>query len=105
MDSDGNIKFPIVVNQSLKILDLGYIDPNRSHYHTEKNIFPIGYKSVRTHGSVYSIGGKADYTCEILDGGDKPSFRVTSSEDPDKPIIKESTSGCWLDIVRRIEIL
>ena len=30
---------------------------------------------------------------------------MTPSEEPDKPIVKDSTSGCWLEIVKRIEAL
>jgi F/Y-rich N-terminus len=56
------------------------------HYHSEHNLFPIGYISIRTHASIFHKGQKAEYTCEILDGGDKPMFRVTSSEDPEHPI-------------------
>jgi hypothetical protein len=52
-----------------------------------------------------NLGAKADYTCEILDGGEKPMFRVTSSEEPDNPIVKESTSGCWLEFAKKIEVL
>lgn len=52
---------------------------------------------------MYTIGGRAEYICEILDGGDRPLFKVTPSEEPDKPIIRDSTSGCWLEIVKRIE--
>jgi hypothetical protein len=40
-----------------------------------------------------------------LDGGEKPMFRVTSSEDPDNPVVKESTSGCWLEFAKKIEVL
>ena len=102
-DEEGNIKYPIIVHQSLKILDLGYIEFDRPNYHTATNIFPIGYKSVRVNHSAKSIGGRAEYTCEILDGGEKPLFRVTSEEDPDNSITKESTSGAWLEFAKKIE--
>ncbi len=51
------------------------------------------------------MGQRADYICEILDGGEKPMFRVTSSEDPNNPIVKESTSGCWLEFAKKIEVI
>jgi hypothetical protein len=44
-DEEGNIKYPIIIHQTLKILDLGYIDHERPAYHTANNIFPIGFKS------------------------------------------------------------
>lgn len=51
------------------------------------------------------LGGKAEYTCEILDGGEKPLFRVTASEDPENPVTKDSTSGAWLEFAKRIELI
>ena len=46
-DSNGNVIYPIVINNSLSILNLGKIDFQRPNYHTEKNLFPIGFKSLR----------------------------------------------------------
>lgn len=37
-------------------------------------------------------GQRTEYTCEILDGGDKPIYRVTCAEDPDNPIERVSES-------------
>jgi hypothetical protein len=37
-------------------------------YHTEHNLFPIGFKTVRSHASIFVKGKKCDYTCEILEG-------------------------------------
>eukprot|EP00347_Sterkiella_histriomuscorum_P008410 403345198 len=102
-DANGNIKYPIEINQSLKILNLGYIDNERQNYHSHRNLFPIGFKTIRTHQSLFNLGARAEYICEILDGGERPLFKVTPAEEPDKPIIKDSTSGCWLEIVKRIE--
>jgi hypothetical protein len=43
----GEILYPIIVNNSLVIQNLGTIDFQRPLYHTEKNLFPIGFKSLR----------------------------------------------------------
>lgn len=104
-DDEGNIKYPIIIHQSLKILDLGSIESDRQFYHTSSNIFPIGFTSIRIHSSINDVGGRAEYTCEILDGGEKPMFKVTSSEDPENPIMRESTSGCWLEFAKKIELI
>ena len=58
------------------------------NFHSEHNLFPIGYISVRTYSSMFHKGQKAEYTCEILDGADKPIYRVTSSDDPNNPIVR-----------------
>jgi hypothetical protein len=44
-DGEGNIQYPININASLQILDLGVIEYERQMYHTEKNLFSIGFKS------------------------------------------------------------
>ena len=89
------IIYPVIISNNLKILNLGTIVHDRKNYHSEKNIFPIGYKSVREHTSMFSLERRAEYICEILDGGEKPQYKVTSSEDPEHPIIKDSSTACW----------
>lgn len=52
---------------------------------------------------MFNRGQRAEYTCEILEGVDnKPLYRVTCSEDPDNPIVRDSSSGCWVYICNRI---
>lgn len=89
VDDNGEIIFPIVISTSLKLQSLGVIKPG-PFYHSEHNLFPVGYKSLRVYASIFNKGEKAEYTCEIIDGGDKPLYRVTSSEDPDHPIVRVS---------------
>jgi hypothetical protein len=101
-DINGNIVFPIEVTGTLKVLSLGVIEYNRNTFHTASNIFPIGFKSVREHMSVLAVGRKALYTCEILDDGAKPLFKVTCSDEPDDPIIRDTASGAWIEFVKRI---
>ena len=101
-DEEGNIIYPIVINSSLQILDLGYIDHERPLFHTEKNLFPIGFKSLREHNSQTRLGERCQYICEILDGGTKPQYKVTPIDDPENAIIRDSSTGCWIDICKRI---
>lgn len=104
-DEDGNIIYPISINASLRILNLGRIEYERIHYHSGNNLFPIGYKAIREHQSMFHLGERAQYTCEILDGGLKPLYRLTSSEDPQHPIEKESSTACWIVVCKRINEL
>jgi hypothetical protein len=97
-DESGNIICPVNINSSLKIVNFGRIEHERAAYHTEKNLFPIGFSSVREHCSMFNIGERSLYTCEILDGGQKPLFKLTPHEDMENPIIKESCTGCWVYI-------
>lgn len=95
-DENGNIIYPIIINSSLQILNLGKINCEKSFYHSEKNLFPVGFKSIREHSSIMKLGERALYTCEILDGGLKPIYKITPHEDPENPIIKDSSTGCWV---------
>ena len=61
-DKDGNIKFPININPSLILVATGTINTN-PNYHSEHNLFPVGYKSIRTHASMFTRGVRARYTC------------------------------------------
>ena len=54
---------------------------------------------------MFHLGERAQYTCEILDGGLKPLYRLTSSEDPQHPIEKESSTACWIVVCKRINEL
>jgi hypothetical protein len=104
-DEEGNFKYPIEVSGSLKILNLGRIEYEREQYHTKNNLFPIGYTVQREAGSMYTKGKKAIYTCEILDNGDKPKYRITCEEKDHHTEIIERTSStaCWLEVTTRIK--
>ncbi|CDW85165.1 f y-rich n-terminus family protein [Stylonychia lemnae] len=101
-DEYGNIKYPIIVSPTLQILNLGIIEFEKPFYHSEKNFFPIGFKSLRDYTSMVRPGERCQYICEILDGGPKPLFKVTCSEDPQNPLIRDSSSGVWIDICKKI---
>jgi hypothetical protein len=102
VDVEGNIVYPIEITGTLRILNLGVVDYSRKTFHTSTNIFPIGYKSIREHQSVSCIGQRAYYTCEVLDDGNKPLFKVTCSDEPDDPVIRDTASASWLEFVKRI---
>ena len=55
-DLEGNIIYPIVISPTLSILNLGVIDWERPAYHSEKNIFTIGYKAIRKGTSMTVLG-------------------------------------------------
>jgi hypothetical protein len=48
---------------------------------------------------MYNKGQKCEYTCEILEGSDgKPLYSLTSEEDPEHPIVRDSSTGCWVHV-------
>jgi hypothetical protein len=86
---------------NLVVLDFGRVD-QRPAFHSNSNIYPIGYRSIRTHQSLLVLGGRANYTNEIFEMDGKPMFKTTCEEDPDNPIIKDNCSGIWCEIIRRV---
>ena len=104
-DENGNIIYPIFVSPTLKILDLGVVEYERSAFHSSRNIFPIGFKSCREYTSMVDPNRRCDYICEILDGGHSPIFKVTCQDDPGNPIVKDASSGAWIDVFKRINDL
>lgn len=63
-DPDGKIIYPIQINNSVRLLNIGEINTN-INFHSDYNLFPMGYKIVRTHSSMFHKGKKCEYTCEI----------------------------------------
>jgi hypothetical protein len=103
-DDQGNIIFPVKISGNLTLVSAGEIRPLPA-FQSDHNLFPVGYKSERIYQSMFEKGKKALYTCEILDGGDRPIFKVTSSEDPENPIIRDTTTACWVYICKLIDNL
>jgi len=95
-DAEGNIVYPIRINSSLTIANLGVIEHRRPLFHNDKNFFPIGFRSLREHNSQTRPGERCLYVCEVLDGREKPQYRVTAMDDPGNPIVKDSSTGCWV---------
>ena len=105
LDENNNFIYPIEVSTSLTIWNLGKIEYSKPQYHTENNLFPIGYKVTREAQSMTKKGEKAIYTCEILDNGDKPKYRIVCNDNPNEPIEENSSTGCWKVVAERINEL
>lgn len=54
---------------------------------------------------MFRLGERTHYICEILDGGSKPNYSVTSMDDQVNSLVRESSTGCWIDICKRINEL
>ena len=64
---------PWQVSQQVTVLSLGRIEYIRPAYHTPKCLYPIGYAALRREGDAAGT----TWRCEVVDGGDVPTFRVT----------------------------
>jgi hypothetical protein len=94
---------PMVISGVLTIISLGTIEYERSGYHTYRYIYPIGFKSRKIYTSYINPKTITVYTCEILDGGMYPQFKVSAKDDPKQSFQSESPSGCCLQVVKRID--
>lgn len=68
-------------NGPLIIQSLGQIVYDRPHFHSESNIYPIGFQTTRIYSNVKDPERKCIYTCRIIDGGDKPVFQIISENE------------------------
>eukprot|EP00854_Cymbomonas_tetramitiformis_P004620 gene4620-5659_t len=89
-DGSGMPVMPISLGPSLRVLRLGNVDP-RPTFHSENYIWPVKYRSERHYASCKDPDARVVYTCEIVDGGGVPEFRVTAADAPEEPISSLAT--------------
>ncbi|KAK3255707.1 hypothetical protein CYMTET_35125 [Cymbomonas tetramitiformis] len=100
-DGSGMPVMPISLGPSLRVLRLGNVDP-RPTFHSENYIWPVKYRSERHYASCKDPDARVVYTCEIVDGGGVPEFRVTAADAPEEPISAFSATSAWGTVVRRV---
>jgi len=96
----GAPKMPLNLGD-LTIESLGSIFPY-TPYITEKHIWPIGFKSIRYFSSMLNPELRVKYTCQIIDGGDKPQFVVTAEDEPNNSITSYSPSAAWRAVLKKV---
>merc|ERR1712137_66586 len=99
-DEMGNVIFPIHVGK-MRIEALGHVVYDRPDYHSSKYIWPVGFKSVRTYQSFINPEDRTEFTSEILDGGERPLFRVTAADAPDQFATAYSPTGAWTAVLKQ----
>lgn len=57
---------PLRISPTLTVLSLGRVIYDRPQYHTQRSIFPVGYRSQREHTSLLDPSQKGVYTSEIV---------------------------------------
>lgn len=103
LGDDGRPQYPIQLTSTAYIADLGRIVTDRAGFHTERYIYPAGFRSSRLYASTLDPTKRTRYTCEILDVGDQmPLFRVTMDENPDCTYEGNSPTSPWNLIVQQV---
>ncbi|KAK1870431.1 hypothetical protein I4F81_012890 [Pyropia yezoensis] len=94
-NQDGTPNMPLHLGV-LTIESLGVIEFTRPGFHTERTLYPIGYRSLRNYLSLVHADQQCNYICEVVDVGDAtPKFRVTCADDTSLSFLGESPSAAW----------
>ncbi|KAL0491809.1 hypothetical protein AKO1_010220 [Acrasis kona] len=93
---------PLELGTVLTITALGVIDYQRNDFHTERYIYPIGFKSERQYKSFTNPSDKVAYMCEIQDGTSGPIFKVTASDNPSIVFTSSTPTGCCTPLVKKV---
>lgn len=103
-DSTGKVIFPLVLSKSASILSLGEVVADRPGFHSEKYVWPAGFKSTRLYTSIKQGSKKIWYTCEIVDDGSaNPLFQI-SCEDLEEPVVMPTPSSAWTEVINRANL-
>uniref|UniRef100_A0A1B6JYI9 INO80 complex subunit E N-terminal domain-containing protein n=1 Tax=Homalodisca liturata TaxID=320908 RepID=A0A1B6JYI9_9HEMI len=100
LDITGRPKFPIKLGD-LTVHSLGEVLPDRPEYHTDDLIFPVGYCSTRTYGSLKEPEKQCVYTCTVMDGGQRPRFEIVADSDLEV-IGSYSLDDCHTQLLQKI---
>lgn len=95
---------PLVLGNVLTITDLGRIEYQKPGFHSDRYIFPVGFRSERLYFSYKNLDQRVKYICEILDlGGESPMFRVTPEDDLQNAVTSATPTGAWTPLLKRIQ--
>jgi F/Y-rich N-terminus/F/Y rich C-terminus/CW-type Zinc Finger/Histone-lysine N-methyltransferase NSD-like, variant PHD zinc finger/PHD-finger len=100
--SDVQSQLPLQVSKNLTVHAIGEIESDIPAFHSERYIFPVGYKSARSYASLINGGERCMYISEIIRGDDRPLFRVSCVDSPERYFESESPSGAWTELIRSI---
>ena len=102
-NENGTPIMPIHLTSTSYIESLGHIVYDRSGFHTERYIYPAGFKSSRMYASTLDPSKKVRYNCEIIDTGEQaPLFRVSMADNPEIKYEGNSPTSPWNLILKRI---
>lgn len=106
LDENGMPKLPITFSASSAITDLGKIITDRPKFHTDKYIYPAGFKSKKPYKSTLDPNERVTYICEIVDtGSDEPLFKVYMEDNPEECFEGPSPTSPWSLISKKVNLL
>ncbi|KAI7859849.1 F/Y-rich N-terminus-domain-containing protein [Circinella umbellata] len=99
-DEDGNVILPFQIS-SLKVLELGKVVYDRTSFHSERYIWPVGYCAERTYMSMVDPENQTTYTCKVQDGGETPLFTIRAADAPDDEMSARTPTGAWALVIKQ----
>ncbi|KAI8910822.1 F/Y rich C-terminus-domain-containing protein [Gorgonomyces haynaldii] len=97
---NGQLQLPVTLGV-ITLENLGQVVFDRSSFHSERYIYPVGFRTSRDFLSYMDPTKTVRYTCEIVDGGDAPRFKVTAQDDLEHPSISTTATGAWSPIFKQ----
>lgn len=88
---------------NLIIQSLGEIQVERPSFHTDRWIYPVGFKTNRIYGSMANPFIKSVYTCAITEVAGNPRFEMSSEADPEVMIVGPSPQFCHTTLLRYLQ--
>jgi len=102
VDKEGRPIMPLKIGNSLTIHCLGEVIHDIPAFHSDKYIWPVGYKASRSYMSLLNPLKRTEYLCEIKYGERRPVFQVTPMDCPDQALTAHSASGVWSKLIKKL---
>ncbi|KAI9497554.1 F/Y-rich N-terminus-domain-containing protein [Zychaea mexicana] len=99
-DENGSVILPFQI-ASLNVLELGKVVYDRTSFHSERYIWPVGYCVERTYMSMVDPRNQTTYTCKVQDGGETPLFTIRAADAPDEEMSARTPTGAWALVIKR----
>lgn len=88
-------KLPISID-GITLLNLGRIVVDRSAYHNDNCIYPVGFKISRIYSGQMVV-------CRVIDNGVSPLFEAFLATDPSMKFSGHSTDDCHAELLQAFE--
>lgn len=100
---DGTVELPVTFGV-VTLVELGTVILDRPGFHTPRYVYPAGFTTTRSFGSMLDPALTCIYTSSIIDTGEAaPKFQVTAPGI--EPIISTTCTGCWTQVLRKVNKL
>ncbi|EAX91638.1 F/Y-rich N-terminus family protein [Trichomonas vaginalis G3] len=95
--------YPIQVTESAQILNIGTVIYDRPAFHSDRYIYPAGYKSCKLAPSLQDPDHRVRWISEIVDtGADAPTFRVYQEDNPNEVFNGATPTAPWSQAMKAI---